>query len=88
MNYNTKGLSLQERRKIINEMGLIPVGTICFRSGDAFDNTYQVEVTEENQETVSMFWNSLYFNNKDEADIITWNTRTNYNNWQTNIFIS
>lgn len=64
----------------------VPIGTVVFRSGDAWDYTSKVTVTEKNQKEVSMFWNRLYFDNQKDADYQTARAHAEYSEYQAGCF--
>ena len=80
----TIGAELYEMEKNYTEgkTPRVPIGTIVFRSGDAWEYTSKVTVTEENQKEVSMFWGKLYFDNKKDADYKTARAHANYSEYQ------
>lgn len=82
MNFSTMGMTLDERYEILDRVDLIPIGTICYRSGDFTDYTKEIIVNEDNQKQVTMFWNCLYFLDKNKADIVTQREHTAYGIWQ------
>lgn len=88
MNFSTKGMSLRQRYEVLEVVDLIPIGTICFRAGDFATDTQKIIVTRENQESVTMFWNSLYFLEKEKADEVTLQERIDYNNFQVNCMMN
>lgn len=69
--FNTNGMTLFEREDLFKTTNPIPIGEWVYQSGDAWDYTKSVQVTEENQKEISMFWNSIYFDNEDKADEVT-----------------
>ena len=71
-NFNTKGMSLEKRYELLTKTEMIPVGTKCYESVDFAGCTSEIIVTEENQKTVTMFWNALYFLDKKDAANVTW----------------
>lgn len=72
MNFTTDGMSLDERYDILNKVDLIPIGTICYQAGkNSTEFTKEIVVGEENQKYVTMFWNCLFFLDKEQADYIT-----------------
>ena len=75
--FNTKGMSLCDRYKLLEEVIPVPIGEIVYKS-DFFDWTEAVEVTKENQDEVTMFWNSIYFDDKDKADQETMAAHADY----------
>lgn len=82
--FMTAGLNLSEKIKNYKD-GItkkVPIGIKCFRAGDAWDRTSVVIVTKENQMEVSMFWNSLYFDNERDADLQTNKAHADYNSYQ------
>lgn len=81
MNFTTANMSLEERYDILNKVDLIPIGTICYRAGDFVEQTEEIVVNEENQKQVTMFWNSLYFLDKEQADYVTDKAHSDYANW-------
>ena len=56
---------------VLNNTDLIPIGTICYRSGSLNKCTEEIVVDNNNQKWVSMLWNRAYFSNKADADGIT-----------------
>lgn len=85
-NFSTKGMLLEERYKLLETVEMIPVGTKCFKSGDFAEYTTSIIVTEENQKTVTMFWNALYFLKKEDADMVTCQAHAEYGAWQGNCY--
>lgn len=81
MNFSTKGMTLNERYSLLKRVNLIPVGTHCFKAGDAFEYTEKIVVTGDNQKIVTMFWNSLYFHKYEDADKVTAQEHAAYSDW-------
>lgn len=81
MDFSTEGMKLSERYLLLNSVELIPVGTKCFASGDAFEHTKEIIVSEDNQKIVTMFWNSLYFLKYEDADRVTRREHATYSDW-------
>lgn len=81
MNFTTANMSLEERYDILNKVDLIPIGTICYKAGDFTEQTEEIVVEESNQKLVTMFWNCLYFLDKERADYITNKAHSDYANW-------
>lgn len=81
MDFTTANMSLKERYDILNKVDLIPIGTICYRAGDFVEQTEEIVVNEENQKQVTMFWNSLYFLDEEQADCVTCKAHADYGNW-------
>lgn len=81
MDFTTANMSLEERYDILNKVNLIPIGTICYRAGDFAEQTKQIVVDEANQKQVTMFWNSLYFLDEEQADCVTCRAHADYGNW-------
>lgn len=79
--FTTEGMSLEERYDILNKVDLIPIGTVCYKAGDFTENTEEIVVEETNQKVVTMFWNSLYFLDKEKADKATFKAHAEYTNW-------
>lgn len=79
---NTIGLTLAQREALIKKVGLIPIGTVCYRAGDYTEWTSKVTVTAENQKRVTMFWNSLYYLNEAKADAVTVEEHAEYGLYQ------
>ena len=79
---STSGMCLYEREKLIEEYEMIPIGSIVYKAGDAWTYTEVVIVNDENQKTISMFWNSLYFDNHIDADLKTSIAHAEYNDYQ------
>jgi len=80
--FNTTGMELWEREKLFKETVPIQIGEIVYRSGDFAGSTTIVKVTEENQKIISMFWNSLYFDNQKAADRVTQQAHAAYGDYQ------
>lgn len=80
-NFSTSGMTLHERYELLNCVELIPIGTVCFRAGDFTEYTKKITVTKENQKEVTMFWNSLYFLDEKDADIVTSREHASYGDW-------
>lgn len=59
------------KKRTFKKVDLIPIGTICYEAGDFSKYTKQIVVNEDNQKQITMFWNSIYFLEKEEADYIT-----------------
>lgn len=78
---STKGLKLSDRRDLLNKYEKIPVGDTVWGAGDAFEPEHEVIVTEQNQDMVTMFWNSLYFDNRRDASIVTEENMEEYNDY-------
>lgn len=68
LSYSTKGMPSWAREELINKIGLIPIGTKCWKSGGAWDVVSPVVVTEDNQEIISLSWNSFYFLKYEDAE--------------------
>ena len=81
MDFTTKNMSLEERYDILNKVNLIPIGTICYEAGDFTEWTKEIVVNEENQKRVTMFWNCLFFLDKEQADYVTDKAHSDYANW-------
>ena len=79
--FTTEGMSLEERYDILNKVDLIPIGTVCYKAGDFTENTEEIVVEETNQKVVTMFWNNLYFLDKEKADEATFKAHAEYANW-------
>ena len=62
---NTTGMRITDRFKILDEM-LIPIGTKCYAV--RFNNIEEIEVDASNQRLITMFYNSTYFLNKEDAE--------------------
>lgn len=86
MDFTTQGMSLEERYDILNKVNLIPIGTICYKAGDFTKWTKEIVVNEENQKRVTMFWNCLFFLNKEQADYATEKAHSEYGNWLCGLF--
>ena len=80
--FSTSEMTLWERKALLKKVEPIPVGEIVYRAGDAWDYTQIVKVTEENQDEVTMFWNSLYFDNEKDADVRTSIAHSDYCSYQ------
>lgn len=81
MDFTTEGMTLEERYELLEHVDSIPIGTICYEAGDFTDWTKEIIVTEENQKRVTMFWNCLYFLDKDKADYVTNKAHSEYAAW-------
>lgn len=81
MNFTTENMSLKERYDILNKVNLIPIGTICYEVGDFTECTKKIIVNKENQKKVTMFWNCLFFLDKEKADYITDKEHSDYEKW-------
>jgi len=81
MDFTTEGLTLEERYDILNKVKPIPIGITCYKAGGFIGDTTTVEVDSSNQEMVTMFWNSLYFLNKEDADYATDMEHAKYEAW-------
>ena len=81
MDFTTANMSLEERYDILNKVDLIPIGTICYEAGDFTEWTKEIVVNEENQKRVTMFWNCLFFLDKEQADHVTDKAHSDYANW-------
>lgn len=82
MNFTTDGMSLDERYDILNKVDLIPIGTTCYQAGkNSTEFTKEIVVGEENQKYVTMFWNCLFFLDKEQADYITDKAHAEYAKW-------
>lgn len=68
LNFSTKGMNLGQKEESFKNGNIVPIGTICYESGDWLDNTEKIIVNENNQKIVSMFWNVFYFLDKGKAD--------------------
>lgn len=55
------------------------IGDKVFRAGDWMNNTRQIIVTEDNINFVNQFWNSLFYDNKIDADNKMY--RDDYEEW-------
>lgn len=81
-NYNTSGLSYEERLELYNRTEPIELGAIVYETGFAFGATEPIKVTEENQKQISMCWNSAYFDSFDKAEEVTRRAHDDYSDWQ------
>lgn len=81
MDFTTANMSLEERYDILNKVDLIPIGTICYKAGDFTEQTEEIVVEEANQKSVTMFWNCLYFLDKERADYVTDKAHSDYADW-------
>ena len=82
MDFSTKGMTLEERYDLLNRVDLIPIYTECFKAGDYTSLTStEITVTKDNQRSISLFWNDLYFLNKDDADKVTNQAHSEYHSW-------
>lgn len=80
--FNTTGMSNEKREKLFKEVEPIPVGEKVWEAGDAWEWERQIEVTPENQKIVTMFWNSLYFDNQKDAEMRTSIAHAQYGEYQ------
>lgn len=80
-NFTTKGLTLEKKLDLFERIDPIPIDTVCYKAGDFVSDTEQVTVNEVNQKEVTMFWNSLYFLDKDRADTVTCIAHADYGTW-------
>ena len=76
--FNTSGMSLFDREGLFKETEPIPIDSIVYEAGGPWEYTKQVKVTENNQKEISMFWNSVYFDNESDADIKTSEAHADY----------
>lgn len=81
MDFTTKGMELWEREELLKKVNPIPIGTICYEAGDFSEYTKQIVVNEDNQKQVTMFWNSIYFLEKEKADYVTNQAHADYGDW-------
>lgn len=81
MDFTTANMSLEERYDILNKVDLIPIGTICYKAGDFTEQPEEIVVEKANQKLVTMFWNCLYFLDKEQADYVTDRAHSDYANW-------
>lgn len=84
--YNTNGMNLAEREDLLKNVAPIPIGETVWYAGDCWEHPSLVTVTVGNQREISMFWNSLYFD--DEESAVTKNNiaRSKYASWQANVW--
>lgn len=82
MNFSTKGMTCFEREELFKTVEPIPLGTEVYKAGGAFDWTAPVVVTKENQKMITMFWNSMYFLSREDADQETMNAHSKYGQYQ------
>ena len=82
--YNTSGMSLPERYQLLKKVIPIPIGEIVWDSGDCWSYPEPVTVTNENQKEITMFWNSLFFDNEEAATERNDISRGNYSSYQAN----
>ena len=68
LNFCTRGMSEYEREESFKNGNVVPIGTVCFSSGSAFEEVEKVIVSEKNKEQVSMFWTSLFFLDRETAE--------------------
>lgn len=80
--FNTTGMDLFEREKLFENTIPVKIGEIVYKAGDAFDYTKCVVVNENNQKQISMFWNSLYFDDEEKAEFRTRISHANYGEYQ------
>ena len=66
--YNTTGMNLHEREVLFNKVIPIEIDAIVWYSGDCWSYPEPVNVTKDNQKRITMFWNSLFFETKEEAE--------------------
>ena len=81
MNFSTSGMTLWQREESYKNGNIVPLGTVCYEAGDHLSDTTENIVTEENQKQISMFWNALYFLDKDKADRKTQQAKAEYGDW-------
>ena len=84
--FSTRGMDLWERERLFNQTAPIPIGEIVYRSGDAWECTECVKVTEENQKEISMFWNSIYFDTFEAAERQTNMSHAAYGRYLNSVF--
>ena len=80
--FSTSGMELYEREELFENTIPIPIGEIVWKAGDAWSYEKPIKVDAENQKTVSMFWNALYFDNKQEAAMRTSIAHAAYGEYQ------
>lgn len=80
--YNTIGMTLCDRERLFESVEPIPIGELVYKAGDAFDYTEVIKVNKANQKEVTMFWNSLYFDDEEKADVKTALAHAAYGEYQ------
>ena len=75
-------MTISERYELYNKTKPIEIGELVYKAGDAFDWTEEIIVDKSNQKEISMFWNSLYFASKKDADIMTRRAKAAYGEYQ------
>lgn len=80
--YCTKGMSLADRRELLTQVEPIAIGETVYEAGGAFEWEHPVVVTAGNQNEITMFWNSLYFDNEKDAHAVTAQYHAEYSDYQ------
>lgn len=60
----------------------IPIGTVVYEAGDFASWTEKLIVDKNNQKIISMFWDSLYFDDEKKADLQSQRAHSNYSEYQ------
>lgn len=80
--YNTTGMELFDRYDLYEKVIPIQIGEVVWYAGDCWEYPEKIKVTEENQETVTMFWNALYFDKEEDAIRRNGEARADYEYWK------
>lgn len=67
--YNTSGMDLSDRYDLFKKVIPVQIGEMVWDSGDCWSYPELVKVTEENQKEITMFWNSLFFDKEEDANL-------------------
>ena len=81
--FNTSGMLLYQREELLKYVKPINVGETVWYAGDCWSYPEAIKVTEGNQEEITMFWNSLYFDKEEDATRQNNIARMEYNRWLT-----
>ena len=80
--YNTTGLDYFERKALFNTVIPIHIGETVWYAGDCWEYPSPVKVDAGNQEMITMFWNSLYFDEQEKAIKKNNIFKARYGSWQ------
>ena len=67
MEFDTTGMDFNSRMELFRKTEPVKLNTYVFFSGDHTEGPSAVKVTEDNQQIISMFWNSIYFEDMKSA---------------------
>ena len=76
------GQDLFDREQLYKTVDPIPVGNRLYKSGGFAGATEIVTVNSDNQKLCTMFFNSIYFNNEEDAEKATRLAHAEYGRYQ------